>query len=115
MSITDQVMSQGSPLITLMGDYKKNHVGYVYTMHFREACILTNDTWKESVAGIPHNSFLIATAINPEKASQTRDFDNEVILLRVLGPANLPSDADLLTARIEHNQRRISPEIYLNP
>lgn len=112
MSITNQVMSQGSPLIPLLADYNNNHVGYVYTMHFREACILTNDTWKERVAGIPHNSFLIATAINPEKVAQTRAFDDEVILLRVLGPANLPSDADLLAARIEHNQRRTSPEIF---
>jgi len=112
MSITNKVMSQGSPLVALLGDYNKNHVGYVYTMHFREACILTNDTWKENVAGIPHNSFLIATAINPEKLAQTREFDNEVILLRVLGPANLPSDADLLSARIEHNQRRVAPEIF---
>lgn len=112
MSITNQVMSQGSPLISLLGDYNNNHVGYVYSMNFREACVLTNDNWKENVAGIPHNSFLVATAINPQKMGQTREFDNEVILLRVLGPANLPSDADLLAARIEHNQRRVAPEIF---
>jgi hypothetical protein len=94
-------------LMDLLGDFQTNHVGYVYSMHFSEALILTNDSWKEKAAGIPHNSFLVAAAFDPNNPSSSKsEFDREVVLLRVLGPSNLPSDADLVRTRIEHNQRR---------
>lgn len=95
-------------LAGLLGDFRKNHVGYVYSIDFSEACVLTNDKWKENVAGIPHNSFLVATAFNPSNTSNISEFDREVVLLRVLGPQNLPSDSELIKTRIEHNQRRES-------
>ncbi|MEI7463742.1 MAG: DUF87 domain-containing protein [Burkholderiales bacterium] len=100
-------------LLQLLGDFKTNHVGYVYSMHFSEALILTNDSWKERVAGIPHNSFLVAAAFDPnDPAASASEFDREVLLLRVLGPSNLPSDADLVRTRIEHNQRRGSDDKF---
>lgn len=94
-------------LLELLGDFKNNFVGHVYSMGFGDALVLTNDRWKESVGGIPHNSFLVATGFNPaDYASTKSEFDREVVLLRVLGPASLPSDGDMLRTRIEHNQRR---------
>ncbi|SOZ50279.1 conserved hypothetical protein [Cupriavidus taiwanensis] len=94
-------------LLQLLGDYATNHVGYVYSIGFTDALVLTNDRWKESVGGIPHNSFLVATAFNPaDPASTKSEFDREVVLLRVLGPAALPSDGEMIRTRIEHNQRR---------
>jgi len=49
----------------------------------------------------------VATALNPENPAATPNiFDNELILLRVQGPANLPSDSEMVKTRIEHNQRR---------
>src|SRR5450830_175420 len=95
-----------SKLMPLLGDYDVNHIGYVYSINFQMATVLTNDTWKARVAGIPHNSFLVATAINPQSPSTATLLDNELILLRVVGPARLPSDGEMLQTRIEHNQRR---------
>jgi len=112
MGIADKIMADTNPLISLLGDYQTSHVGYVYTMNFTEACVLTNDAWKERVSGIPHNSFLVAAAFDPEKMSEVHNFDREVVLLRVLGPASLPSDSDLLRTRIEHNQRRTADEVF---
>jgi hypothetical protein len=112
MSIADKIMVDTNPLIALLGDYKTSHIGYVYSMNFTEACVLTNDAWKERVAGIPHNCFLVAAAFDPETMSKVHNFDREVVLLRVLGPALLPSDNDLLRTRIEHNQRRIADEVF---
>jgi hypothetical protein len=112
MGIADKIMVDTNALIGLLGDYKTSHVGYVYSMNFTEACVLTNDKWKEDVSGIPHNSFLVAAAFDPEKMSEAHDFDREVVLLRVLGPAPLPSDGDLLRTRIEHNQRRTANEVF---
>ncbi|WP_419341761.1 ATP-binding protein [Achromobacter sp. PD1] len=99
-------------LMPLLGDFDTNHVGYVYGIDFQKATVLTNDNWKARVAGIPHNSFLIATAINPQSPSSATQFDNELVLLRVVGPARLPSDGELLQTRIEHNQRREANERY---
>lgn len=96
-----------SKLLDYLGEYDPNHVGYVYAIDFETALVLTNDHWKARVAGIPHNSFLVATAFNPENPDATPSaFDHEVVLLRVQGPANLPSDGELVRTRIEHNQRR---------
>lgn len=99
-------------LIPLLGDFETNHVGYVYGIDFQKATVLTNDNWKARVAGIPHNSFLVATAINPQSPATVAPFDNELVLLRVLGPARLPSDGEMIQTRIEHNQRREEYERY---
>lgn len=99
-------------LMPLLGDFDTNHVGYVYGIDFQKATVLTNDNWKARVAGIPHNSFLVATAINPQSPATATAFDNELVLLRVLGPARLPSDGEMVQTRIEHNQRREAHERY---
>lgn len=101
-----------NPLVELLGDYKQNLVGYIYSMNFNEAMVLTNDAWKERVGGIPHNGFLVASVFDPEKFTDAHEFDKEVVLLRVLGPTNLPQDGDLLRTRIEHNQRRTPEEVF---
>lgn len=112
--ITDTLLGTNDKLVKLLGENpKESHIGYVYSMNFTEALVLTDDAWKERVAGIPHNSFLVATGLNPENISNAANLDREVVLLRVLGPASLPSEADLIKTRIEHNQRRTSDEVFI--
>jgi hypothetical protein len=112
-NITNTLLGTNDKLVKLLGETpRNNHVGYIYSMNFTEALILTDDAWKERVAGIPHNSFLVATGLNPENISTASNLDKEVVLLRVLGPATLPSEADLVKTRIEHNQRRTSDEVF---
>lgn len=112
MDMLNQIMATVNPLATLLSDPKTNHVGYVFGMGFKDALVLTNDAWKERVAGIPHNSFLIAASFDPSKFASALEFDKEVVLLRVLSPANLPQDADLVRTRIEHSQRRTADELF---
>lgn len=104
----------GGQLLELLGEAQANHVGYVYSMGFDEALVLTNDKWKEDVAGIPHNSFLVAASFNPMDVAGASEFDKEVVLLRVLEPASIPTDAEFLKARIEHNQRRLEGDRFSN-
>lgn len=113
MDIINKVFADMNPLAALLSDHETSHVGYVYTMGFTDALVLTNDAWKEKVAGIPHNSFLVAASFNPEKMADAIEFDKEIVLLRVLEPANLPQDTDLLKTRIEHNQRRTADELFV--
>lgn len=112
MNIANSIMAATNPLVGLLGEYKQNLVGYIYSMNFNEAMVLTNDAWKERVGGIPHNGFLVASVFDPEKFADALEFDKEVILLRVLGATNLPQDGDLLRTRIEHNQRRTPEEVF---
>lgn len=112
MDIVNQIFSSADPLLELLGDYETNHIGFVYGMNFKEALVLTNDAWKARVAGVPHNGFLVGAAFNPERLSQANEFDREVLLLRVLGPASLPTDADLVRTRVEHNQRRTEADRF---
>ncbi|ECI3715951.1 ATPase [Salmonella enterica subsp. enterica] len=111
-NIANEVVKTESPLVSLLGNHEESFVGYVYGMKFDEVFVLTNDAFKHKVNGIPHNSFLVAAAFNPEKFTSSQLIDQEVILLRVLEPVNLPQDNDYLRTRIEHHQRRTAQEKY---
>lgn len=107
----DNIVNHINPLLSLIDDggaYDKNHVGYVYQMNFNEAFVLTNDSWKIKVAGIPHNSFLIATSFNLVDCNNTPKIDREMILLRVLNSVALPNDLDMLKTKIDFNQQKTS-------
>jgi hypothetical protein len=108
--IVNQIVTAENELVKLLGNFNDSFVGYVYSMHFDEVLVLTNDNWKHSVNGIPHNSFLVAAGFNPEKVTEAAAIDMEVVLLRVLEPAGLPQDNDFVRTRIEHHQRRTSGE-----
>lgn len=112
MDITNQVITNESPLVKLLGNFDKAFVGYVYGMRFDEVLVLTNDAFKHKVKGIPHNSFLVAAGFNPEQFGKAESIDQEIVLLRVLEPVSLPQDNDYIRARIEHHQRRTSGEKY---
>lgn len=74
-------------------------IGGVYTMGFDECLVLTNDIWKRAGGGVPQHCFLLATAMQAGQASDVED--EEVILLRVVGPAPLPAEAELVAIRAE--------------
>jgi hypothetical protein len=72
-------------------------VGGIYTMGYDECLVLTNDLWKRQAGGVPQHCFLLATAMVPGQAPDVED--EEVILLRVVGPAALPAEAELVQVR----------------
>ena len=74
-------------------------IGGIYTMGFDECVVLTNDLWKSRSGGVPEHRFLLATAMEPNQAP--RMDDEEVLLLRVVGPAALPAEAELVQLRAE--------------
>lgn len=107
--VLDQVLSD-SPLSRLIGTFQEAFVGYVYRLSYDECFVQTNDAFKQHVNGLPHNSFLVAAGFDPANFSRSVDVDREVVLLRVLGPAPLPQDGDMVRTRIEHHQRRLESE-----
>jgi len=81
-------------------------IGWVYRINYESAYVMTNDIWKAKVNGVPHNSFLLATAFDPEKYGTATSAQREVVLLRVVGSAALPMDDHLVNTKIEHFQER---------
>jgi hypothetical protein len=100
--INQQISS--SEFLRLIGNPKETHVGYVFNMTYENAFILTNDFWKENVKGIPHNCFLVAASFNPQKYSDTRKIEDEIVLLRAVDSYKIPQDDDLIKTKIQQFQ-----------
>ena len=100
----DQVL-QSHPLAKLT--QKENFIGWVYSIDYQNALVVTNDDWKYKVKGVPHNAFLVATSFDPEKFTSTPESDREVILLRVVGSCILPQDDDMIRTKIGNRSRVI--------
>lgn len=103
MSIVNTAL-KNDPLVKLI--HEQPFVGWVYAIDYDTAFIMTNDLWKVEAKGIPHNSFLVAAAFNPEKYSEVQEQEGEVLLLRVVASAKLPQDDDLVRTKIDNRQDR---------
>jgi len=99
-----ETISKNNKLCNLV--QKDNFVGWVFSIDYENALIMTNDEWKSNVRGIPHNSFLIATSLDTEKFATTQEIDKEVILLRVTNSCKLPQDDDMIKTRIDNYQNQ---------
>jgi hypothetical protein len=73
-------------------------IGGIFKMGYSECSILTNDKWKQKACGVPKHCFLLATVMDPKKMPENED-DEEIILLRVIGSADLPTEKDLINIR----------------
>ncbi len=75
-----------------------NFVGRPFRLSYGKAEILVADSWKERAKGIPQGCFLLAYYDN-----ELDDNSNaEAILLRVLQPAKLPTDQDVISSMVEY-------------
>lgn len=83
---------------------KENFIGWIYSLDYDNALVVTNDAWKNQVKGIPHNSFLVATSFSPDNYAQVDPIEREVILLRVIGTCKLPQDDDAIRTKIDNYQ-----------
>ncbi|HWD40805.1 MAG TPA: DUF87 domain-containing protein, partial [Fimbriimonas sp.] len=70
-------------------------VGRPFSLDFERLKLMSNDSWKHRVGGIPAGAFLLALYTGET------DID-EAILLRVLKPTKLPTDDEVVGAMVEH-------------
>ena len=108
MSIEHKVLSNRNPLTELID--VDRHIGFMLNMGFEEATLLSNDYWKETVGGLPMNSFILAASFFSNNYEQTPVIDREVLLLRVMGPGDLPLDRTRLDAMIDSYTKRTQVE-----
>ena len=103
------VLMSNNELVKLV--QKENFVGWIYSLDYDNAFIVTNDAWKSTVNGVPHNSFLVAASFDPDNYDKAEEMDREVILLRVIGTCKLPQDDDMIKTKIDNYQNQTS--VYL--
>jgi hypothetical protein len=106
-SIGQQIISRDLRVQKLLEDAAL--IGGIYTMGFEDCFVLTNDLWKRNAGGVPQHCFLVATAMQPGQAPEEAE-DEEVILLRVVGPAPLPAEAELVSVRAEAMREIVTNE-----
>lgn len=83
------------------------YVGELYSINYETARVIIHDSERKKVGGIPSLCFLIASRVDPEKATNI-DFKSEdasFILLRVMDSAPLPQDKEAERIRVETAQR----------
>jgi hypothetical protein len=90
------------------------YVGDVVSLSYEKAIVQVHDHFRQRVGGLPSQCFLAATRKRPESAEPSKeevqkldwtDEDAAVILLRILGPATLPQDAESIKLRVEAARR----------
>ena len=89
------------------------YVGEVFSLSYETALLQVHDYHRRKVGGIPALSFLVATRINPDADFDVESEDASVILLRVMDKADLPSEAEATSIRVELS-RRVSGDPSLN-
>jgi hypothetical protein len=70
-------------------------VGRPFYLDFDRLRLMSNDSWKHKVGGVPAGAFLLAPYVGEP------DVD-EAILLRVLKPTKLPTDDDVVAAMVDY-------------
>jgi len=69
-------------------------VGHPFYLDFTRLRLMSNDSWKHRVGGVPAGAFLLAHYVGESDVS-------EAILLRVLEPTKLPTDDDVVAAMVD--------------
>ncbi len=70
-------------------------VGRPFHLDYSSALLLVADAWKQKAQGLPQGSLLLAYYENEDDVS-------EALLLRVIAPAKLPTDSDVIGAMVEY-------------
>ena len=78
------------------GDLAAGHfLGRPFALGYDQARLLVADARKRKVSGVPQGAFLLAYYENEDAVL-------EALLLRVLGPASLPTDNDVIASMVEY-------------
>ena len=96
MSFKDDIKDLAEINIFEKGKDENLFVGRPYYLDFDKAHLLINDAWKHKVGGIPQGTFLLAFYENEN------DKVDECLLLRVIKPAKLPTDNEIISTMVDY-------------
>lgn len=84
---------------------REDQVGDLLKLDYSEAMIVVHDKLRQEVGGLPLGCFLIATRVEPGSTPDPALEDTSLLLLRVLGPSQLPDHTDTDRNRFEAAKR----------
>lgn len=99
-TIRDNIKSVAKIDILAKGRIQKNFIGRPFYIDYSKVNILTCDAWKHQAGGIPQGSFLLAFYDGEEGVE-------EALLLRAIGPTNLPTDSDNIRSMVAYYKDNI--------
>ena len=70
-------------------------IGRPFYLAFDSAKVLVADAWKNQAGGLPQGAFILAYYENEPTV-------HEAVLLRVIGPTELPTDRDVISSMVEY-------------
>ena len=96
MSLKDEL--RNLTVVDIFKEAKKHElfIGRPYYLDFDKAYLLIADAWKNQVGGVPQGTFLLLFYENDNDAV------DECLLLRVLKPAKLPTDNDVIDSMVDY-------------
>lgn len=93
-----------------LGKGEDRLVGYVMSLGYDDATLITNDFYKHRCGGVPKNSFLIVRPEPFELPGHSVKTPPHLVLVRVLEPASTPLSADVSRTYFEMHKSHM-PEI----
>lgn len=103
-------LSAGKALADLVDTNTK--VGELLEINYKEGRVLVHDYARQSVRGLPHGSFLIATRmlLNDTDKNNAEDEDTNIVLLRIIDEAPLPNAEETEHFRFQAGMRSTDTE-----
>jgi hypothetical protein len=84
---------------------RERQVGDLLRLDYDEAVMVVHDHLRRNVGGLPLGCFLIATRVAPGSSPNPGEEDTSLVLLRVLGPTQLPNHTEADRDRFEAAKR----------
>lgn len=89
---------------------RDRQVGDLLKIDYGEAVMVVHDHLRQNVGGLPLGCFLLATRMAPNCRCDPNDEDTSIVVLRVLGPSQLPNQTDADRNRFEAAKRAADRE-----
>lgn len=89
---------------------RDRQVGDILKIDYGEAVMVVHDHLRQNVGGLPLGCFLLATRMAPNSQCDPNDEDTSIVVLRVLGPSQLPNQTDADRNRFEAAKRAADRE-----
>ncbi|ACU76143.1 conserved hypothetical protein [Catenulispora acidiphila DSM 44928] len=93
-----QAVVEANPLTGLLKGARR--LGGIYHLDYERAVIITDDLLKRDAGGVPRHGFLLAAATAPNREHDEPLDEDEIILLRVRGVAQLPNQSEVVATRM---------------
>lgn len=100
--LTDKLRALASTDLFKDGTAADTFVGHPFYFDYETVKVLVNDKWKHKVEGVPAGAFLLCSYKGEADVE-------EMVLVRVIGPTQLPTDSDVIASMVDYYKEGQTP------